>query len=72
MRRVRRKSPPVPSGTMASLLVVGRGAPLRKNPLTTSLRVPSPPTATTTDRESRTACWAISIASSGRDVLTTS
>ena len=72
MRSVRRKSPPVPSGTMASLVVVGSGAPLRKNPLTTSFRVPSPPTATTTGRDSRTARCAISVASSGRVVLATS
>ena len=53
---------------MASLLLVGSGAPLRKKPLTTSLSVPSPPTATTSGRDSRTACWAISVASSGRVV----
>ena len=65
MRSVRLKSPPVPSGTIASLLLVGIGAPLRKNPLTTSFSVPSPPTATTTGRESRTARSAISVASFG-------
>ena len=72
MRRVRRKSPPVPSGTIASLLLVGSGAPLRKKPFTTSFRVPSPPTATTTGRDSCTAFCAISVASSGRVVNATS
>src|ERR1700694_576551 len=61
MRSVRRKSPPVPSGTIASLVVVGIGAPLRKKPLTTSFRVPSPPTATTAGRDSFTALCAISV-----------
>ena len=72
MRSVRRKSPPVPSGTIASLLVVGIGAPLRKKPLRTSLRVPSPPTETTTGRDSRTALCVISVASYGRVVNATS
>src|SRR2546429_3026410 len=68
IRSVRRKSPPVPSGTIASLLVVGIGAPLWKKPLTTSLRVPSPPTATTTGLDSLAAACAISVASTGRVV----
>src|SRR5258708_17506275 len=72
IRNVRRKSPPDPSGTMASLLVVGIGAPLWKKPLTTSLRVPSPPTATTTGRDSLTSRSVISVASSGRVVKTLS
>ncbi len=50
------------------VLVVGIGAPLRKNPLSTSFSVPSPPTATSTGRDSRTARSAISVASSGRVV----
>src|SRR5665213_1628666 len=53
---------------MPSLLVVGMGAPLWKKPLSTSLSVPSPPTATTTGRDSLTARCAISIASNGRVV----
>ncbi len=48
------------------------GAPLWKKPLTTSLSVPSPPTATITGRESLTARSAISVASSGRVVSTAS
>ena len=72
IRSVRRKSPPVPSGTIASLLVVGMGAPLRKKPLTTSFSVPSPPTATTRGRDSSTARCAISVASRGRVVKATS
>ena len=72
IRSVRRKSPPVPRGTIASFVVVGSGAPLRKKPLTTSFRVPSPPTATTTGREASTLRWVISVASSGRVVNATS
>ena len=72
MRSVRRKSPPVPTGTMASFVDVGMGALLRKKPLTTSFSVPSPPTATTTGREASTLRWAISVASSGRVVFTIS
>src|SRR5260370_23734676 len=70
--KVRLKSPPVPSGSMARRLVVGMGAPLWKKPLTTSLSVPSPPTATITGRESLTARSAICVASSGRVVSTAS
>ena len=72
MASVRRKSPPVPRGTIASLLVVGIGAPLWKKPLTTSLSVPSPPTATTTGRDSLTARWVMSVASFGRVVMAVS
>src|SRR5260221_5953287 len=72
IRIVRRKSPPVPSGTIASFEVVGIGAPLWKKPLTTSLRVPSPPTATTTGRDWRTAALAMSVASLGRVVMAVS
>jgi hypothetical protein len=57
---------------VASFEVVGIGAPLWKKPLTTSLRVPSPPTATMTGRDSRTARCAISVASRGRVVRATS
>ncbi len=70
--KVRLKSPPVPSGSIPSRLVVGMGAPLWKKPLTTSLSVPSPPTATITGRDSLTARSAISVASSGRVVSTAS
>src|SRR4030095_4709808 len=43
--KVLRKSPPVPRGTRARQASGGTGPPW-KNPFTTSLRVPSPPTAT--------------------------
>jgi len=38
------------------------GAPLWKKAVDDFVEVPSPPTATTTGRDSRTAAWAISIA----------
>ena len=53
---------------MAMRVVVGMGALLWKKPLTTSLSVPSPPTATTTGRDWRTAFFAMSTASIGRVV----
>src|SRR5579884_1841047 len=41
------KSPPVPAGTMPNAAAGATAASPSKNPLTTSLMVPSPPTATT-------------------------
>ena len=43
---MRRKSPPVPRGTSARQASAGTPPAAWKKPLTTSLRVPSPPTAT--------------------------
>ena len=71
---VRRRSPPVPRGRMPSAAPArtargaspGRGS--SKNPLTTSLMVPSPPTATTSSAPSRSARRASSAACMGRSV----
>ncbi len=43
---VRRRSPPVPNGTIPSDASGLIGCPASKKPFTTSLMVPSPPTAT--------------------------
>ena len=66
MPAVRRKSPPVPLGTRPRTAPGATGDPsVVRKPFTTSLRVPSPPTATTRSQPPRSAARVSSVASRG-------
>jgi hypothetical protein len=66
---VRRKSDPVPLGSKATIALALIGDPsARRYPLTTSFRVPSPPTATTWETPAPIASAATSVASPAREV----
>ena len=69
---VRRKSPPVPYGITPRLASGAIATPFSKNPLTTSLIVPSPPIATTRSAPARSASRVSRVASPGPWVITSS
>ena len=57
------KSPPVPAGTMPNDAFGATAVSPSKKPLTTSLMVPSPPTATTSSAPARSASRVMAVAS---------